>query len=189
MQNQTHFSFTTRRAAEVAGVEKHVLLTALQRHGNWRGIVPIKLPSGHLRWPAAAVYQAAGQLPQGRATPATQAREHVCAHTDADPFQSQKVLDHLFSSEPQGNDPAGRFAHLFARVQHLIDHADAVAGLARATMHDEDNLSADDARRLRWLADCLEVAADNSVRPLLWRAAPAQPRPASMFAEGPGGAQ
>lgn len=186
---QTHFSFSTKKAAQVAGVAPHILLNHYRRAGHWRGIVPRKLPSGHLRWPAADVYSASGHLPQGRATPATRAREYVCAHTDVDLFQSQKVLDLLFSIEPQGKAAADRFAHLFARVQHLIDHADAVAGLARVTMHDEEHLTADDARRLRYLADGLEVAAGSAVRPLLWVAAPAQPRAASMFAEAPGGAQ
>lgn len=89
---QTHFSFTTRRAAEIACVEKHVLLTALQRHGHWRGIVPRKLPSGHLRWESSAVYEVCGVLPAARNAQAESWRAAVCGKIDVDPLAAYKVI-------------------------------------------------------------------------------------------------
>lgn len=169
---QTHFSLTTKRTAEIAGIAPHVLLNHYRRAGHWRGIVPRKLPSGHLRWPAAAVYQAAGHLPQDLPTPASRAREHVCQHTGADPLAAQQVLQHLFDGETIGATPADRFAYLHARIDHLIEHLEGVARLAGATMADEEHLSRDDIRRLHWAADRIEIVAARPVRPLRWLEVP-----------------
>ena len=169
---QTQFSLSTKKAAQVAGVAPHILLNHYRRAGHWRGIVPRKLPSGHLRWPAAAVYQAAGHLPQDLPTPASRAREHVCQHTGADPLAAQQTLQHLFGDEPIGATPAARFAYLHARIDHLIEHLEGVARLAGASMVDEHLLSRDDIRRLHWAADRIEIAAGRPVRPLRWLAVP-----------------
>ena len=169
---QIRFALTTKAAAQALGVAPHVLLNHYRRAGHWRGIVPRKLPSGHLRWPAAAVYQASGLMPQDLPTPASRAREHVCLHTGADPLASQQTLQHLFSDEPIGATPADRFAYLHARIDHLIEHLEGVGRLAGATMADEGLLSRDDIRRLHWAADRIEVAAGRPVRPLRWLAVP-----------------
>lgn len=45
-------TYTTPVAAEKAGYSKRTPIESLSRLGHWLGVVPIKLPNGHLRWPA-----------------------------------------------------------------------------------------------------------------------------------------
>ena len=183
---QTQFSFTTDKAAAVAGVAPHVLRNHYYRHGHYLGVVPRQLPSRHLRWPAVGLYSALGLLPAGRPTPATLARTFVCSHTAADPFQAQQVCEHLFSETPKGDAPAARFEYLEARAAHLISHLEAVASVARYTMNDEEHLSPDGVRRLNILADRISDATAGAVDPLRWLTAPppVSPKPAGMFTEG-----
>lgn len=178
------FSLSTKRAAEIAGVPQYILLSAFKRHGHYLGVAPRKQPNGRHLWPAATLYQALGRLPQqGRATPATRARQHICTHTGADPFQVQQATEHLFSDQPKGDTPAERLAYMLARIDHLSGQASAVAGLTRETLADEDHLTLDDWRRLNWAAEHFTQAAASVARPMLWRTAP-PPAAASIFGAG-----
>ena len=173
---QTHFSFTTKKAAAVAGIKPHVLLNHHQRYGHYLGVTPRQLPSRHLRWPAVEFYRALGKLPPAlRQSPAEKARDFTCQHTRTDPFQAQQVFNHLFCESPKGDRPAGRFEYLEARAAHLISHAEAVAGLARETMSGEEHLNTVGASRLHSIADRLIIAVEAAVTPLRWVAAPPTP--------------
>lgn len=178
---QTQFSFTTRRAAEIAGVENHVLLTSLQRHGHWRGIEPIRLPNRQLRWPSVAVYQALGKIPPNGRAPADECREFVCQQTQADPFQVHQVCAELYSDKVKGNNPHERFAYASTRIKHGIAQIEALASLIRQTLDDEEALSDADIARFHALAADLDRANRLLTDPLRWRTA-ATPAPTlSLF--------
>lgn len=54
------FALETRELSKIAGVSMGAIYAAHCRFGNFRGIVPLKLPSGHLLWPRGEVEQAFG---------------------------------------------------------------------------------------------------------------------------------
>src|SRR3546814_6797371 len=45
-------TYPTPVAAEKAGYAKRTPIESFSRLGHWLGVVPFKLPNGHLRWPA-----------------------------------------------------------------------------------------------------------------------------------------
>lgn len=57
------FALTTRQAARLGAVEPHVLYQSLVRSGNWRGVIPRRLPNGRLLWRGDEVAEAAGVIP------------------------------------------------------------------------------------------------------------------------------
>lgn len=53
--DENHFSLTTENLANWFHVKPGAIYQAHQRHGQFNGIVPIKLPSGRLLWPRSDV--------------------------------------------------------------------------------------------------------------------------------------
>lgn len=170
---QYHFSFTTRRAAEVAGVHPHVVLTSFRRNGHWLGIVPIKLPNGHLRWPSVAVYEALGRLPKSpRRTPSDDIREAACAATGADAFHAHKVISGYLLAElptPDDDRAAEGFEALKTRGRHLLHLIDAFGATVRNALVREEHLSRDDWHDCNNLAASITRSTEAACRPLLWR--------------------
>lgn len=48
-------TYTTRKAAEILQLRDGTLRHAYQYQKHYSGIYPVKLPNGHLRWPADQV--------------------------------------------------------------------------------------------------------------------------------------
>lgn len=173
---QDHFSLTTRRAAEIAGVERHVLLTSLQRHGHWKGVAPRRLPNRRLLWPAVAVYQALGKLPPYMdRSPAGRLRQHLSERAPlADPYHVHLVCEALLSGTPQGRSPAECFEVVRRDLDDLEAIVRAVATRVCNALNDEEHADADDWRTFAACADRIEAAAGLVVAPLRWRSGGAQ---------------
>jgi len=171
MQNQLFLS--TRRAAEIAGVARHVLLNHYRRAGQWHGVKPGKLASGHLTWPAVRFYQALGKLPpDARQGPAESLRDTLTARTCADPFQAQQVCAALLSQDPTGTTHRERLSALLTDAQHLADHAEAFGRRAGQVLAHENLFGNDDFRRLNIAAEDIEQACAKAITPLKWRPPP-----------------
>lgn len=175
---QHTFSFTTRRVAEIAGVERSAILTAFQRHGHWRGIVPRRQPNGRLLWPAQAVLQACGKLPQSaRPTPTDALRDRVCAQASVDLFQGHQFAAHILSESAHGATPREQIQNLAADLRDFAELAGALARRVGDTMQNEEAMQTDDWRLYEYHADQISHAVEHVCAPLRWHShkAPAAP--------------
>lgn len=168
---QNHFSFSTLRAAEISGLQPHVLRNHFRRNGHWRGIVPIKLPSGHLRWSSIAVYQALGKLPPpaGRPTPSSLIRDRACRQADIDPFQAHRFTEYLLSGVVVGATSRARLDDMKADLRdlrHIIEAAGRRIGYA---LVDEQETTPSDWAEFNAQAHRLTDALALAVKPLQWR--------------------
>lgn len=168
---QDRFSLTTRRAAEIAGVERHVLLTSLQRHGHWRGVAPRKQPNGRLLWPAVAVYEALGKLSALPVrSPAARLRQRLCERApNADPFHVQAACDALLTESPDGDTPRQRFDSVLRDLADLEAHMQAVSARIGAVLCDEERMTPDGWQAFNEAAVRIEHAAALVCTPLRWR--------------------
>jgi hypothetical protein len=167
---QDQISLTTRRAADIAGVERHVLLTSLQRHGHWRGVTPRRQLNGRLLWPTMAIYQALGRLPvTGLHSPAEKLRQHLCERAPhADPFHVQAACDALLAETAHGATAQERFASLRCDLADFEAHAQAVAVRVGAALNDENHATPADWRLFNAAAERIEQATSQVVAPLRW---------------------
>lgn len=169
---QTNFSVTTRRVAELAGVERCAILTAFQRHGHWKTVVPRRQANGRLLWPAVGVYQALGKLPPNRSqTPTDIARDRACLQTGADPYQAHLIVGHSLSERVVGNTPRERLDDLKASLDDLRHQIKAAGRRVGYALVDEQATTAADWAEFNGLARDIASDVESAVRPLLWRSA------------------
>lgn len=169
---QTNFSFTTRRVSELAGVERCAILTAFQRRGHWKTVVPRRQANGRLLWPAVAVYQALGKLPPNLGTtPTDTARYRACLQTGADPYQAHLIVSHDLSERVVGATPRERLDDLKASLDELRHRIKAAGRRIGYAMGDEQATTATDWADFNAFARDLASDLESAVRPLLWRTA------------------
>jgi hypothetical protein len=169
---QTDFSLTTRRVAEVAGVERCAILTAFQRHGHWKTVVPRRQGNGRLLWPAVAVYQALGKLPpNGRQTPIDTARDRACRQTGVDPYQAHLIVSHELSERVFGATPRERLDDLKASLDELRHRIKAAGRRIGYALGDEQATTPADWADFNSFARDLASDVESAVQPLLWRTA------------------
>lgn len=180
------FGLTTPQLCAIAGVERHIPLTAFRRNGHWKGVVPRKLPNGRLLWPAVQAYQALGKLPPaGRPSPASLLREAVCSRSpDADPFQAQQATEALFSEQSTGATLDLQVGNLLTDLKLLSELVAAHRRRAGQVMQAEDQLGQDQARRLNHAAEDITREVEKLTSVLNWTS-PSDKAPESMFTDGP----
>lgn len=167
---QPNFSLTTRRVAEIAGVERCAILTAFQRHGHWKTVVPRRQGNGRLLWPAVAVYQALGKLPpNGRQTPTDIARDRACLQTGADPYQAHLIVSHNLSERVVGATPRERLDDLKAKLQEQLHQIEATGRAVGYALVDEEATTPVDWADFNASARDIISATERAVQPLLWR--------------------
>lgn len=169
---QANFSLTTRRVAELAGVDRCAILTAFQRHGHWRNVVPRRQGNGRLLWPAVAVYQSLGKLPPNLSqSPTDTARDRACLQTGADPYQAHLIVSHALSEGVVGATPRERLDDLKASLYELRHSIKAARRRAGNAMGDEQATTSADWAEFNELARDLASDVETAVQPLLWRTA------------------
>lgn len=167
-----HYTSTlsTRRAAQVAGVERSAILTAFQRNGHWRGVVPHRLPKGHLLWDTSAIFHACGKiLTSPRPTPHNEFRDHVCKLTGTDVLQGDKFAAYLLWESAVGATPRERTDNTFCDLRDFRRQVAALAKRVGSMMRDEEHLTSEDWSRCNSEADQIEQAVSLVCNPLRWR--------------------
>ncbi len=170
--NTHHLYFSTSKVAQLAQVERHVILAAVQRNQHWKGIKPQRLANGHWAWPAVQVYQALHMLPADlpKRDAATLARVALCSsYPELDPWHAQQTLDRFFSPEIEGASKSERLDSLESACRGLLRHIEAIGACARESMSDEDCMNDQDFKRLNDLGQDITNACTQAVEPMRWR--------------------
>lgn len=172
---QTHFSISTRRAAQLAGVEPHVLITALGRHGHWKGVTPRKMPNGRLLWPSLDIYAAIGKLPPPLNRPVDRLRDHLASVSGADPFAAHQIAAALLADGAQRPQQAELFTDpqaegaLFADLAAVLSIVKAAASRIGSTISRlEGRESPDMWAKLNQTADRFKTEVEHLCRPMTW---------------------
>jgi hypothetical protein len=59
--NAAEFTLTTNDIARIMGVRPTSIVSAVSKFGSYHNVVPLKMPSGHLRWPSDSRERLLGQ--------------------------------------------------------------------------------------------------------------------------------
>lgn len=162
---------STRRTAQLAKVEPHVILMSLARKGNYRGITPRKGPNGHWIWEAAEVYKALGLFPDSKRPGAKGLQDRVIEATGADVYSAHLVVDWLHETSRIAPTAGDRLAEMFADVVGVLGLVDACRARTGHALNDEGEMSANDWARANALSSALSNSVDSLVSCLRWRSA------------------
>ena len=160
---------STRRTAQLANVEPHVILMRLQRDGAFKGIKPRKAENGHWVWPAADVYKALGLFPDSRRPDAQGLQDRAIEATGADVLAAHLVVDWLHQTSRPALTRRERTDEMFADVRDQVALVAACRARAGCALNDEDEMTPDDWAKANALASSLESELLSLVGYLRWR--------------------
>lgn len=169
MQNSIPIYISTRRTAQLADVEPHVILMRLQRDGYFKGIKPRKAENGHWVWPAAEVYKALGLFPDSKRPDAQGLQDRAIQATGADVLAAHLVVDWLHQTSRTAPTQRERTDEMFADLEDHIGLTRACRARVGFALNDEDEMTAIDWGRAKALASALENQLAALVGFLRWR--------------------
>lgn len=169
MKNSIRIYISTRRTAQLAGVEPHVIVMRLQRAGNYLGVKPRKAENGNWVWPVAEVYKALGLFPASKRSAAQGLQDRAIEATGADVLAAHLIVDWLHQSSRQAVSRRGRTDEMFADIRDQISLVEACRARVGFALNDEGSMTPDDWTTANALASSLESELSSLVSYLRWR--------------------
>lgn len=169
MKTPTPIYLSTRRVAQLDGVEKHVVDMSLQRKGHYKGVVPKKLANGHYAWPAAEVYAALGLFDESKRPAAQGLQDRIIEATGADLLATHRVTGWLFETSRDALTAREAIDEMQADSVDVVALFSAYVSRLGFALKHEDDLTPADIEKNRRLALELDRQLCTAIRFLQWR--------------------